>query len=147
MANKLLGGRWKSDVGQEGKEKRRKDKGGIATQHRYTGTSCSSGTVGYLRGALHNLAACTSHKLEVRLKRGDYNFISGGYISELNPDETLKIVVQPIAFKEEHLPVPVAPFRSLPYPLPTPPLFPPRTVQTSRLFRRPTRIPPIDVPP
>lgn len=102
----MLGGRWKSDAKQETKEKRRKDKGGIAAQHRYTETSCSSGTVEYLRGALHNLAACTAHKLEVRLKRSDYNFISAGYISELNPDKMFKIVVQPIAFKEEHLLVP-----------------------------------------
>lgn len=44
-----------------------------------------------------------SHKLEPRLKRGDYNFISAGYISGPNPDEMFKIVVQPIAFKEDHL--------------------------------------------
>lgn len=36
------------------------------------------------------------------MKRGDYNFIATGYISELKPDEMFKIVVQPIAFKEEH---------------------------------------------
>ena len=58
------------------------------------------------------MACIRGYKLKVRLKRGDYNFISTGYISErererereLKPDEMFKIVVQPIAFKKEHLP-------------------------------------------
>lgn len=55
------------------------------------------------------MACIRGYKLKVRLKRGDYNFISTGYISErerereLKPDEMFKIVVQPIAFKQEHL--------------------------------------------
>lgn len=56
----------------------------------------------YLREALHNLTAGTSHTLEALCGVAIISS-QGGYISRPNRDEMFKIVVQPIAFKEEHL--------------------------------------------
>lgn len=69
----------------------------------------------YLRGALHNLTAGASYKLQAWLGEHGVAIISsrGGYISGLNRDEMFKIVVQPIAFKGEHLSVLVARFPRL----------------------------------
>lgn len=73
-----------------------------------------------LREALHNLAACRSHKLEGSVETGVTIISSRPVISQgLNPDEMLKIVVQPIAFKEDHLlgagRFHSVPFRSVPF--------------------------------
>ena len=112
--------RWTRRVGAEHVEQETEERRRIKAESRHNiGTqehpvAAGTGSSIYTCGALHNLAACTSHKLEVRLKRGDYNFISTGYISGLKPDEMFKIVVQPIAFKEEHTPLGTRPVDSVP---------------------------------